>query len=104
MVRNKKVWDKNIKEKVKLLRKEGYSYGQLTEVTGAAKSTLFSWLKGIERPKRFAKYSASEWARKIQPLAVKMLKKKRQERIKQIISLAQKEVGKLKIEKDFKKA
>ncbi|GAB4219511.1 MAG: hypothetical protein Fur009_6060 [Candidatus Microgenomates bacterium] len=98
------IWDEDIKNRAKALRKKGYSYSQLTKKLKVARSTLHQWVRGVKRPIKFSNLDRIRWIKKIQPMAVKANIKKRQKKIKEIISEVKSEVGKLKINLELKKA
>lgn len=97
-------WSEGIKNKAKLLRKQGYSYGQLNRELKVAKSTLHQWIRGIKRPAKFSELDRLRWVKEIQPMAVRANIKKREEKIKKIIFGVKSEVDKQKIDQGFKKA
>ncbi len=97
-------WNKAIKKKAKLLRKKGYSYGQLTKELKVAKSTLHQWIRGVRRPAKFSKLDRIRFIKEIQPLAAQGNRRKRERIINEIIKDAKDEVVKLKINKGMKKA
>ncbi len=97
-------WSQSIKDKAKLLRKKGYSYGQLTKELKVAKSTLHQWIRGVKRPAKFSKLDRIRWIKEIQPLAAQGNKRKRERAINEIIHEAKIETDKLKISQEMKKA
>ena len=97
-------WSKAIKEKAKILRKQGYSYGQLTEELKVAKSTLHGWIRGVKRPAKFTRLDRIRWIKKIQPLGAQGNRRKREENIKKIIDEARNEVAGLQINEEIGKA
>ncbi|MCS6956265.1 MAG: helix-turn-helix domain-containing protein [Patescibacteria group bacterium] len=90
-----------IKQKAKLLRKQGYSYGQISKKLNVAKSTLYQWTKNIRNKYKFDKI---HWIKKIQPLAIQAIKRKKEIKIKKIIEDTKKEIKKIKINNDMKKS
>ena len=96
--------DITIKEKAKLLRKQGYSFGQMTKELKIAKSTLHQWVHGIKRPVKFSKQDRIRWIKEIQPLAVQRNKRKREEKINLIVNEVNCEVSKLEVNYEMKKA
>jgi transposase-like protein len=61
-----KKWDASVKTRARELRLEGYSFGQLTQELGVAKSTLHSWIRGLKRPVKFTRLDRIRWAKEIQ--------------------------------------
>lgn len=97
-------WDRNVKEKAKLLRKQGYSYGQLTKELKVAKSTLHEWIRGVKRPAKFSKLDRIRWIKEIQPMGAQGNKRKREKIVNRIISETKIEVSKLRINQEIRKA
>lgn len=97
-------WGNTIKERAKLLRKQGYSYGQLTQELKVAKSTLHEWIRGVKRPAKFSKLDRIRWIKEIQPMGAQGNKRKREKMIDQIIKETEKEISKLRISKETEKA
>jgi hypothetical protein len=99
----RRIWDDSIKEKAKMLRKQGYSYGQLTKELDVAKSTLHQWIRGLKRPQKFSKLDRIRWAKEIQPLGAKTNKKKREMRLLKLAKDVQIQVSALNVTNDIKK-
>jgi len=82
------------KEKTRSLRKEGYSYEEISKKLGVAKSTISLWCRDIlltpAQIQRLIEHSHSNWQ-----YAIENRKRKKQERIKAIIENAIKEIKKL---------
>src|SRR3989344_9244962 len=97
-------WSKTIKERAKLLRSEGYSYGQLTRELKVARSTLHQWVRGLKRPAKFTKLDKIRWIKEIQPLGAQGNKRKRLKIVDQIINEAKNKVSKLKNHEEIKMA
>ena len=97
-------WSKIIKEKAELLRKKGYSYNQLSKKLKVPKSTLHEWIRGVQRPVKFSRLDRIRWIKEIQPLGAQGNKRKREKIVNQIIQEAKKEVYKLQINNQTKKA
>ncbi len=97
-------WNKDIKEKAKLLRKQGYSYGRLTRELHVAKSTLHQWIRGIKRPAKFSKLDRIRWIKEIQPLGAQGSKRRRDEKVAQIINDVKSEIAQLTIDQEIKKS
>lgn len=97
-------WSQDIKEKAKLLRKQGYSYGQLTKELKVARSTLHQWIRGMKRPLKFSKLDRIHFLKEIQPLAAQGNKRKRERIINEIIEEAKDEISKLQVSQETKKA
>ncbi len=97
-------WDKAIKEKAKLLRKQGYSFGQLSKELKVPKSTLHHWIREIKRPAKFSKLDRIRWIKEIQPLGAQGNKRKRERIINEIINEAKNDVVNLHINQEMRKA
>lgn len=97
-------WGKTIKENAKLLRKQGYSYGQLTKELKVPKSTLHEWIRGVKRPAKFSRLDRIRWIKEIQPLGAQGNKRKREKIVSQIIKEAKNEVSKIQINHETRKA
>lgn len=97
-------WPDDIKEKAKILRKQGYSFGQLTKEFGVAKSTLHQWIRGFQRPQKFTRQDRIRWIKEIQPLGSQAQRKKREQMVDQIIQEVKEEVAKFSITNDMLKA
>ncbi|PJC80231.1 hypothetical protein CO008_02475, partial [Candidatus Roizmanbacteria bacterium CG_4_8_14_3_um_filter_36_12] len=76
-------WKETIKEKARLLRKQGYSYGQLTKELKVPKSTLHEWIRGVKRPAKFSRLDRIRWIKEIQPLGAQGNKRKREKIVSQ---------------------
>lgn len=96
-------WSETIKKRAKFLRKQGYSYGQLTQELKVAKSTLHEWIRGVKRPAKFTKLDRIRWIKEIQPLGAQGNKRKREKVIEQIINETKDEVARLQINQEMKK-
>ena len=97
-------WKETIKEKARLLRKQGYSYGQLTKELKVPKSTLHEWIRGVKRPAKFSRLDRIRWIKEIQPLGAQGNKRKREKIVSQIIKEAKNEVSKIQINHETRKA
>src|SRR3989344_4546010 len=84
-------WPQQTILKARQMRLTGMSFGKITKELGVAKSTLHSWVSDIVRPVEYR--NQKEWLKKIQPMAVAAIKKKRQEEIDDIVQYAKKEVA-----------
>ncbi len=99
----RKRWPATIKEKAKVLRLQGYSYGALTRELHVSKSTLHQWIYGIKRPKQFTKLDRIRWAREIQPLGAQANKRKREVIIQSIKNEIINELKAFSLTKETKK-
>lgn len=97
-------WNSAIKEKAKLLRIKGYSYGQLNKELKVPKSTLHQWARRIKRPAKFSRLDRIRWIKEIQPLGAQGNKNKRLKIINQIISEVKNEISKIKVDEEMSKA
>ena len=80
----KKNWSESVKKEVFKLRKEGISYGVLSDKFHIAKSTLHYWLSSIEYTKENVFRSRENWIKSIQPMGAMANHKKRIDRLKSI--------------------
>lgn len=100
----KRRWPDDIKEKAKILRKQGYSFGKLTKEFGVAKSTLHQWIRGVRRPQKFTYRDRIRWIKEIQPLGSQAQRRKREQMIDQVIQEVNQEVDKFSITNEMQKA
>ena len=96
-------WPEETKERAKTLRKQGYSFGQLTKELGIAKSTLHQWVRGLKRPKKFTRRDRIRWIKEIQPLGAIGQRKKREKKIALIAEEAQNELSNMEVTTDIQK-
>lgn len=96
-------WTDSIKQKAKLLRKEGHSYGVLSKELKIPRSTLHQWVHGIKRPVKFAKLDRLRWIKEIQPLGAQGNHMRRENNVLMIISNTKNEIAKLQISQEIKK-
>ena len=99
-----KRWPEEIKTKAKLLRKKGYSYGQLTKEFNVAKSTLHQWIRGLKRPKKFTEQDRIRWIKVVQPMGAEMNRRLRIERVDKIKRKVKEEISKFKPSLEVKKS
>lgn len=97
-------WEDLIKEKAKLLRKQGYSYGNLSKELKVPRSTLHQWVCGIKRPTKYSKLDRIRWIKEIQPLGAQGNHMRREKNIQNIINETKKEIAHLQINQEMKKA
>ncbi len=86
------------KEKAILLRKQGKSYNEITEILGVAKSTLSLWLKNVKMPsrieKKFWNKTRKNWAESITKFNKERAKIAR-EKAQEIQNSASKDIGEI---------
>lgn len=86
------------KEKAILLRKQGKSYNEITEILGIPKSTLSFWLRNVKMPteieKEFWNKTRKKWAQNITTFNKERAKIIR-EKSRQAQATASKDIGKL---------
>ena len=99
----RKKWSLDIKEKAKLLRKKGYSYGQLNKELKIPRSTLHQWVRGIKRPTKFTRLDRIRWIKEIQPLGAQGNHMRREKNIQKITIETKSEIAKLQINQEIKK-
>lgn len=97
-------WALSIKEKARELRKQGYSFGQLTTELNVSKSTLHAWIRDVKRPEKFSQLDRIRWAKEIQPLGAAMQKQKREQRISNLMAEIKTEIHTTIINSEMKKA
>lgn len=97
-------WNLDIKEKAKLLRKKGYSYGQLNKELKIPRSTLHQWVHGIKRPVKFTRLDRIRWIKEIQPLGAQGNHMRREKNIQKITNETKSEIAELQINQETKKA
>lgn len=97
-------WDNSIKDKAKLLRKRGYSYGLLSKELKIPRSTLHQWVRGIKRPIKFTQLDRIRWIKEIQPLGAQGNHMRREKNIQKITNETKNEIAKLQINQEIKKA
>ncbi len=88
----KKKWEESIKEQARTMRRNGASYGEITKTYKVAKSTLFEWVKKIEKPNTLYHTNHNAWFASIREKAAEANKKKRQREIDVIIDSVKEEV------------
>ncbi len=86
------MYSKDIREKSRKMRVEGFSLGNISKKLVIPKSTLSLWLKDIPKPKNLYYTNQKEWLVKIRILAADANKKKRQEVIEKISDEVRKDV------------
>lgn len=88
-----KRWPEEIKTKAKLLRRKGYSFGQLTKEFGVAKSTLSTWFKGFPNPDHLYFINRKQWLNLIRKKSNEVLRNKRNFEVEQIANRVKEEVA-----------
>ena len=96
-------WDDSIKQKAKLLRKQGHSYGLLVKELKIPRSTLHQWVHGIKRPAKFTKLDRIRWIKEIQPLGAQGNHRRREKNIQNIINETKDEITHLRVNQEMKK-
>lgn len=96
-------WPNIIKERAKILRAKGFSYGTLTRELKVSKSTLHQWICGIKRPKKFTKLDRIRWINEIQPLGAQANKRKRENFIQSLKDEIESELKTLTLDINIKK-
>lgn len=81
-----------VKNDALLLRRQGYSIGEISDKLDVAKSTAYEWTKTIEGAKRFAEIGRQRWIKEIQPLGAQENHKRRLNRLSQIEKEVREEV------------
>jgi len=100
----KKFWSDTLKEEVTKLRKEGVSYGFLSNKYKIAKSTLHYWLVNTEYPRDKVNQTKKDLLKKIQPMGAYANHQKRLEKLKMIEERTIKEIKYNKHINEAKKA
>ncbi|MEK7592720.1 MAG: hypothetical protein AAB508_05010 [Patescibacteria group bacterium] len=77
----KRLIPSEIKKTAQLLRKKGFSIGQIAKEIQVSKSTVHEWVKTIKGANRYAQIGKDRWIREIQPLGAIGQKKKREKKI-----------------------
>lgn len=98
-----KRWNSDTKNRARALRKDGLSYGQISQTLNISKSTLHLWIHGIRRSTELIAFDKLRWIKEIQPMGAQANKKRKEQMIKQIIDDANKEIIKLKLSKKVMK-
>ena len=86
------MYSKDIREKSRKMRIEGFSLGNISKKLGIPKSTLSLWLKEMPKPENLFYTNQKEWMAKIRVLAADANKKKRQKMIEKISDEVRKDV------------
>lgn len=97
-------WSIDIKNEAIQLRKQGYSYSQITKSLGVVKSTLNSWLRNLPKPKEYQFITGENWLKKIRPLALAANKRKNDEIAQIMINKINSEVKQIKVDGNLEKA
>ena len=92
------------KQKVKNLRKKGYSIGWIARECSISKSTVHEWVRTMSGAREYARLGKERWIREIQPLGALGQRKKRENKIAKIVEEVNQEITQLKITPDIKKA
>lgn len=100
----KKRWSVEIKDRAKLLRLQGYTYGQLVKQLGVPKSTIHVWIRGTKRPGKFSKLDRIHFLREIQPLGAQANRAKREKYLLELKEKLKKEISLTNLNIDNKKA
>lgn len=93
-----------IKQKVKNLRKKGYSIGWIAKECSISKSTVHEWVRTMIGAKEYARLGKERWIREIQPLGALGQRKKRENKIAKIEVEVNEEIARLRITSDMKRA
>lgn len=86
-------WALDVKHKSQQMRRDGASFGEITKALGIPKSTLFEWVKEIEKPNTLYHTDRNAWLMAIRQKATESIKNKRQNEINQIVREVQNEVS-----------
>ena len=93
ILRSKRIrWPEDIKLQAKKLRKSGLAYSELVKVLGVSRSTLFSWIGGMKRPGYATEEDRKRHVKRIQKMAVKANRIKKEKHLKEIIKKVKTEI------------
>ena len=78
-----------LRNNAQIMRKNGFSIGQIAKELHISKSTAHEWVKTIEGATRYAQIGKEQWIKEIQPLGAMGQRKKREKKIALIQKEAQ---------------